>query len=791
MAELKNLRPFLQYWDQVANSYDEQVDVYSKLTGAIIHDWVYDYTKDGDLSVANGDLDWIGALSASDEEKLAAFDEWLGFNTTKEAIIPAIEQYLTEQHNEIEQEIQNQELTLENVTDDSAERYMDVLEMFNDKELLGEDQILGYAGSYAYKRDGKWQIQGSHNAFDEPDELDLGYKFAGNLKDLPDDAPVYAFTNKAVVDSGFVGFTTTKQELLEQTEYVLQLNGYPTTDHNLYKIAEEILDKSNWEPTGVKAAGIAVNISRYPEDFKLDGPVENKPLADYIKQFATVADRYGLTLNNRGNIAVNYDTREVWFDVGLAVPSVEGNESHFTYTVFYDVLEAAKADKLEQLAMKELAENAEEMTPDLVQIFGAHESDLEERIANKYQEIGAEIRQDLADAQNLEKQTEPKVITYDMETTGLSPDEDDILKLSIVDGDGNELFNKIFKPTKKDEWPEAEKVHKITPEIAMDHAEFKDWQEQVQRIFDQADVIVGYNQRHFDDRFLAANGIKIDPAKENHDLMLEYAQAVGEPVTLKNGKTQLRWFKLEQAAAFYGHDWGAGKAHDSLADARATAFVYQQMHPKQPVQPKEMVKEYLNYLHQCKPQYENAPMGISTSLSMFKEMSDYLVREQRTPRYTPRQLQSMVRQGLTDLEQTKETIYHDERVEAVKNKVLTDDPTDTGGKSDADETAEDFMQTVFGQRLDVDFKELNEALKETGIEPFADPYAQKKLDRATRVLETNYVQDQSIKQAMSYLHDEKQPLAKRLEMANNIMTGRQAKQPAKTMTQTHKSTRSR
>lgn len=60
MAELKNLRPFLQYWDQVANSYDEQVDVYSKLTGAIIHDWVYDYTKDGDLSVLM--VIWIGLL---------------------------------------------------------------------------------------------------------------------------------------------------------------------------------------------------------------------------------------------------------------------------------------------------------------------------------------------------------------------------------------------------------------------------------------------------------------------------------------------------------------------------------------------------------------------------------------------------------------------------------------------------------------------------------------------------------------------------------------------------------
>ncbi|KGL66404.1 hypothetical protein LX03_08485 [Limosilactobacillus mucosae] len=95
------------------------------------------------------------------------------------------------------------------------------------------------------------------------------------------------------------------------------------------------------------------------------------------------------------------------------------------------------------------------------------------------------------------------------------------------------------------------------------------------------------------------------------------------------------------------------------------------MNPERPVQPKEMAKQYLNYLHHAYPSYENAPAGISNSLSMLRDMSDYLYYEQRTPRYTPRQLQSMVRQGLEELkkqqERTQEVIYHDERVEAVKN----------------------------------------------------------------------------------------------------------------------------
>lgn len=365
-----------------------------------------------------------------------------------------------------------------------------------------------------------------------------------------------------------------------------------------------------------------------------------------------------------------------------------------------------------------------------------------------------------------------------METTGFDPQNDDILQLSIVDGDGNELFNKLFKPTKKNEWPEAAAVNGITPERVQDCPAFQAWTGQVQEIFDQADVVVGYNQRNFDDRFLKANGIKIDPAKENHDLMLEFAEAVGEPNPYPKGfnKTPYKWQKLGQAADFYDYDWGNEHAHDSLADARATAYVYRQMNPERPVQPKEMAKQYLNYLHHAYPSYENAPAGISNSLNMLRDMSDYLYYEQRTPRYTPRQLQSMVRQGLEELkkqqERTQEVIYHDERVEAVKKLTLTDDASDRGGKAYADETAGDFMRTAFGNRADVDFKELNQALKESGIKPLAEPLAQQKIERAAKVLAKNYAQDQTSMAVAEYLQNPKRPIAQRLKVANNIIAAR-------------------
>lgn len=489
---------------------------------------------------------------------------------------------------------------------------------------------------------------------------------------------------------------------------------------------------------------------------------ERDAVDKYNERFIELASHYGLLAAPYDE--TNYYTREVKTNLWLKDRSLRETDDRIIVADFDEIMNVDANGTLDRLAMKKMVEATR-----AIESSAEYNQDKEE-IDERYKEIARKIEHDL--------KKQRKVISYDMETTGFDPQNDDILQLSIVDGDGNELFNKLFKPTKKNEWPEAAAVNGITPERVQDYPAFQAWTGQVQEIFDQADVVVGYNQRNFDDRFLKANGIKIDPAKENHDLMLEFAEAVGEPNPYPKGfnKTPYKWQKLGQAADFYDYDWGNEHAHDSLADARATAYVYRQMNPEWPVQPKEMAKQYLNYLHHAYPNYENAPAGISNSLSMLRDMSDYLYYEQRTPRYTPRQLQSMVRQGLEELkrqeERTQEIIYHDERVEAVKKLTLTDDASDRGGKAYADETAGDFMQTAFGNRADVDFKELNQALKESGIKPLAEPLAQQKIERAAKVLAKNYAQDQTSMAVAEYLQNTKRPMAQRLKVANNIIAAR-------------------
>lgn len=169
-----------------------------------------------------------------------------------------------------------------------------------------------------------------------------------------------------------------------------------------------------------------------------------------------------------------------------------------------------------------------------------------------------------------------RIIVIDAETTGLDPDWDEILQLSIIDGNGSTLFNSYFKPIERERWPEAQKVNNITPQMVADKPHISDRQihKQIQAILDSANVIVGYNV-DFDISFLLSAGFTVD--QEEVDVMLEFAEIYGEWSAYFE---DYKWQKLTTCARYYRYDWSAygDTAHDSLADCRATLYCYRKMH---------------------------------------------------------------------------------------------------------------------------------------------------------------------------------------------------------------------
>ena len=55
-----------------------------------------------------------------------------------------------------------------------------------------------------------------------------------------------------------------------------------------------------------------------------------------------------------------------------------------------------------------------------------------------------------------------RVIILDTETTGLKPQGNEILSLSIINLEGTVLFDELVKPEKRKRWPKATEVNGIT-----------------------------------------------------------------------------------------------------------------------------------------------------------------------------------------------------------------------------------------------------------------------------------------------------------------------------------------
>lgn len=162
-----------------------------------------------------------------------------------------------------------------------------------------------------------------------------------------------------------------------------------------------------------------------------------------------------------------------------------------------------------------------------------------------------------------------KVVVFDTETTGLNPDEDEMVQFSACDFNGQVLLNTYIRPTKHTEWPEAEKVNHISMETVKDAPVLADVADKIKTIMSSADYLVAYNMS-FDLGFLRPVFVP-ERKQEKIDVMLDFARLFGE---IHDYYGDYKWQKLATAAAYYGHSFNP---HDSLNDVLATLHVFKQM----------------------------------------------------------------------------------------------------------------------------------------------------------------------------------------------------------------------
>ena len=200
------------------------------------------------------------------------------------------------------------------------------------------------------------------------------------------------------------------------------------------------------------------------------------------------------------------------------------------------------------------------------------------RESNELYNSFGKLQKALSKAISMLSPTEPndtsaECIVIDTETTGLFPTDDELLQVSIIDSNGNTLYNSYIKPLIAEQWDNAQRINNISPEMVKDAPSIIEEMPKINAILTAAKTIIGYNTP-FDLDFLKAWGGIVPDNATIVDVMLDFAPIYGE-WNEKYG--DYKWQKLTTCAAHYGYDWSNTNAHNSLSDCLATLHCYKQM----------------------------------------------------------------------------------------------------------------------------------------------------------------------------------------------------------------------
>lgn len=165
-------------------------------------------------------------------------------------------------------------------------------------------------------------------------------------------------------------------------------------------------------------------------------------------------------------------------------------------------------------------------------------------------------------------------VYLDTETTGLHGGAgDQIVEIAIINDLGEVLINSLLKPTKLKKWPEAQKIHGITPESVAKAPTLKKLMPAILKAIKDETVVI-YNA-NFDTKFFPAGTFD---NSEVECCMERYAEHIGD---WNDYHENYRWHKLIAAARHVGHVW-SGDAHRALADTLATRSVWQFLEDQPP-----------------------------------------------------------------------------------------------------------------------------------------------------------------------------------------------------------------
>ena len=167
-----------------------------------------------------------------------------------------------------------------------------------------------------------------------------------------------------------------------------------------------------------------------------------------------------------------------------------------------------------------------------------------------------------------------RVLFFDLELTGVYT-HDEIISISIVDGEGEIIMDTLVKPVRKKKWKQTEKIHGITPDMVANAPMLDELIPEIKRIFDNADNLIAYGVS------TDYSHIKYiyDTEDEREALRDKTRCCANEFVRYAHEHLpELTHASLTDAMAVYGIEWD-GVAHTSIADTIGCMKVWEKIFP--------------------------------------------------------------------------------------------------------------------------------------------------------------------------------------------------------------------
>ena len=155
-------------------------------------------------------------------------------------------------------------------------------------------------------------------------------------------------------------------------------------------------------------------------------------------------------------------------------------------------------------------------------------------------------------------------IAIALRSTGYDTEEDEVVQLSIVDLDGNELFSKTVKPQNREEWEPGDASGGIAPADVEDAPELYQFEEEISDLFEKAPLVIGQHMA-FAEEVIESSWVTL-PEFEGFDIVEQFCQTHStadyraEPAAVAT---------LEGIAAYYGLEGDTSSTEGSAQLAAA------------------------------------------------------------------------------------------------------------------------------------------------------------------------------------------------------------------------------